>query len=106
MSKSIHATLAPFFAKTKGEVVKSVGRGRPVSITISELANQYHRTLPKGARAVAETDPFGAIEALNSLRRPLTQEETEYLAQTSDAKFDGSQPFGQLAFSSIRFPFM
>jgi len=90
MSKTVHGQMAVFFARLKGdvlEVVKSGGRGRPVSITIEECANQYQRTLPKGARAVAEAAPFQALAALLSLRRKLTSEEKEFLAESTDAQF-------------------
>lgn len=85
---TLHETIAPYFASTKGEAVKRADnkRGRPVSITFADCVNEYTRNLPALARVEAEKNVFDFLGLLSDSRRPLTEAEVAYLATTRDAK--------------------
>lgn len=72
--------------------VRTGGKGRPVTNTFEDIANNYIKTLPSTVVSVInENLPMiaGFIDALVAARRELTEEEKNYISTGRDAQVMG-----------------
>jgi hypothetical protein len=84
---SVLLTLLP----AQGEKRVTGKRGRPSEAHLEKFLSNYAQRLPNEARALFEGNPFLGLDTLNALRRELTLEEKAFLAETSDAVFQGTR---------------